>query len=66
MQPLSFLEYCNAYQYESQLYLRTRQDFIDVRDFRVSYEHYIRESGFPQTLKMTSDRQHIIYVIQFI
>lgn len=59
MQPLSFLEYYNAYKYESQLYLRTRQDFIDVRDFRASYERYIRESGFPQTLKMTSDHQHI-------
>lgn len=59
MQPLSFLEYYNAYQHEAQFFLRTRQDFIDVRDFRANYEHYIRESGFPQTLKMTSDRQHI-------
>jgi len=59
MQPLSFLEYYTAYQHEAQYYLRTRQDYIDVRDFRANYEHYIRESGFPQTLKMLYDRQHI-------
>ena len=59
MQPLSFLEYYTAYQEEAQYYLRTRQDYIDVRDFRANYEHYIRESGFPQTLKMLYDRQHI-------
>lgn len=59
MQPLSFLEYYTAYQEEAQYYLRTRQDYIDVRDFRATYEHYIRESGFPQTLKMLYDRQHI-------
>ncbi len=59
MQPLSFLEYYNAYQHEAQLYLSTRQDYMDIRDFHANYEHYIRESGFPQTLKILYDRQHI-------
>ena len=39
--------------------LRTRQDFLEFGDFQATYEHYIRESGFPQTLKMLYDRQHI-------
>lgn len=59
MQPLSFLEYYMAYRLMAGDKLRTRQDFLEFGDFQASYEHYIRESGFPQTLKMTSDRQHI-------
>lgn len=59
MQPLSFLEYYMAYRLMAGDKLRTRQDFLEFGDFQATYEHYIRESGFPQTLKMTSDRQHI-------
>lgn len=59
MQPLSFSEYYHAYQDEALFSCKTRQDVIDAKDFRANYEHYIRESGFPQTLKMLYDRQHI-------
>lgn len=59
MQPLSFLEYYNAYQHEAAPYLKTRQDYFDIRDFNANYLHYIQESGFPQTLKMLYNRQHI-------
>ena len=59
MQPLSFLEYYMAYRLMAGDTLRTRQDFLEFGDFQATYEHYIRESGFPQTLKMISDRQHI-------
>ena len=59
MQPLSFLEYYMAYRLMAGDTLRTRQDFLEFGDFQATYEHYIRESGFPQTLKMLYDRQHI-------
>lgn len=59
MQPLSFLEYYTAYQQANQFYLKTRQDHFEHRDFQANYAHYIRESGFPQTLKMLYDRQLI-------
>ena len=59
MQPLSFLEYYMAYRLTAGNTLRTRKDFLEFGDFQATYEHYIHESGFPQTLKMISDRQHI-------
>lgn len=59
MQPLSFLEYYMAYRLTAGNTLRTRKDFLEFGDFQATYEHYIRESGFPQTLKMLYDRQHI-------
>lgn len=59
MQPLSFLEYYMAYRLMAGYTLKTRQDFLEFGDFQATYEHYIRESGFPQTLKMLYDRQHI-------
>ena len=59
MQPLSFKEYYMAYRLTAGNTLRTRKDFLEFGDFQATYEHYIRESGFPQTLRMTSDRQHI-------
>lgn len=59
MQPLSFLEYYMAYRLMAEGTLRTPKDFLEFGDFQATYEHYIRESGFPQTLKMLYDRQHI-------
>ena len=59
MQPLSFLEYYMAYRLMAGDTLRTPKDFLEFGDFQATYEHYIRESGFPQTLKMLYDRQHI-------
>ena len=59
MQPLSFLEYYMEYQFMAGDTLRTRKDYLKFGNFQATYEHYIRESGFPQTLKMLYDRQHI-------
>ena len=59
MQPLSFLEYYMAYRLMAEGTLRTPKDFLEFGDFQATYEHYIRESGFPQTLKILYDRQHI-------
>lgn len=59
MQPLSFLEYYMAYRLMAGGTQRTPKDFLEFGDFQATYEHYIRESGFPQTLKMLYDRQHI-------
>lgn len=59
MQPLSFLEYYMAYRLMAGDTLKTRQEFLEFGNFQATYEHYIQESGFPQTLKMLYDRQHI-------
>ena len=59
MQPLSFMEYYMAYRLMAEGTQRTPKDFLEFGDFQATYEHYIRESGFPQTLKMLYDRQHI-------
>ena len=56
MQPLSFKEYYWGYPYEVQ---RTPEALMQVRSFQNTYTNYIYESGFPQTLKMGNDRQHI-------
>ncbi|MBO5441368.1 MAG: ATP-binding protein [Alphaproteobacteria bacterium] len=56
MQPLSFKEYYRGFPYLAQ---DTKEDLMQLRDLQNTYSHYIRESGFPQTLKMLSDKQHI-------
>ena len=62
MQPLSFLEYHEAYIQSQNL---TPEVTLDDKAPRILvdlfnlYSNYIHESGFPQTLKMLYDRQHI-------
>jgi len=59
MQPLSFKEYFIANPKNVKFYIDTRQFGFNLEATNTSYYHYIRESGFPQTLKMLYDRQHI-------
>lgn len=62
MQPLSFKEYHEAYIQSQTLFTEKPLDNKIPRilvDLSNLYFHYIRESGFPQTLKMLSDKQHI-------
>ena len=59
MQPLSFKEYFIANPKNVKFYIDTMQIGFNLETTNTSYYHYIRESGFPQTLRMTSDRQHI-------
>jgi len=59
MQPLSFKEYFIANPKNVKFYIDTRQIGFNLETTNTSYYHYIRESGFPQTLKMLYDRQHI-------
>lgn len=52
MQPFSFKEYVSAYQKR----LAQNQDTINLQEI---YSHYIKESGFPQTIDFSSNRQLI-------
>lgn len=57
MQPLSFKEYFGAY---SQFALPlTSKDIQDFHNPMAVYSHYIKESGFPQTLSLLYDKQLI-------
>ncbi len=59
MQPLSFKEYFNAYSEFAQWLAKTKQNIYDLHNPAVVYQHYIQESGFPQTLNMLADKQLI-------
>lgn len=59
MQPLSFKEYFNSYHYKAGLFAHTKKDHEEVNDTWAVYSHYIKESGFPQTLDFRLDRQLI-------
>ena len=59
MQPLSFSEYFFSYQSKASLYMRTKKDYDEINDPWAVYSHYIKESGFPQTLDFLYDRQLI-------
>ena len=59
MQPLSFKEYFGAYSQFSQWNINTKQDMLDLHNPIAVYSHYIRESGFPQTLNLLYDKQLI-------
>ena len=62
MQPLSFKEYHEAFIQSQTLVPEKSLDGktpIILADLFKLYSNYIHESGFPQTLKMISDRQHI-------
>lgn len=52
MQPFSFKEYCSAYQKR----LANKTDVVNLQEI---YSHYITESGFPQTIEFSSNRQLI-------
>lgn len=57
MQPLSFKEYFGAYsQFAQPLTSKDIQDFYNPI---AVYSHYIKESGFPQTLNLLYDKQLI-------
>ena len=58
MQPLSFKEYAHE-RFKYKVWIEDDKYSGGRPDYRELYEHYIRESGFPQTLKMLYDRQHI-------
>lgn len=49
IQPFSFKEYIEAY----------KQKQLPIKNIQELYSHYIRESGFPQTLDFIGDRQAI-------
>lgn len=59
MQPLSFKEYFNSYHFKAGLFARTKKDHEEINDPWAVYSHYIKESGFPQTLDFLYDRQLI-------
>lgn len=59
MQPLSFKEYFSSYSTFAQSLLKTKQDISDIHNPMAVYFQYIRESGFPQTLSLLSDKQMI-------
>lgn len=60
MLPYSFAEYCNAYDSISGLKVpENREDFLKRHDLQTIYTKYITESGFPQTVNITFDRQMI-------
>lgn len=59
MQPLSFKEYFNAYSEFAQWLAKTKQNMYDLHNPAAVYQHYIQESGFPQTLNMLADKQLI-------
>lgn len=57
MQPLSFKEYFGAYSQFAQPL--TSKDIQDFHNPIAVYSHYIKESGFPQTLNLLYDKQLI-------
>lgn len=59
MQPLSFKEYFGAYSQFAQLNAKNHREMQDLHDPIAVYSHYIKESGFPQTLKLLYDKQLI-------
>ena len=59
MQPLSFKEYFGAYSQFAQLNAKDHREMQDLHDPMAVYSHYIKESGFPQTLKLLYDKQLI-------
>lgn len=59
MQPLSFKEYFGAYSLFAQLWVKTKKDIMDLHNPIAVYSHYIKESGFPQTLNLLYDKQLI-------
>lgn len=59
MQPLSFKEYFSSYPDFAQSLVTTKEDISDLHNPMAVYPQYIRESGFPQTLSLLSDKQMI-------
>ena len=59
MQPLSFKEYFGAYPDFAQHFAFTKKDILGLTTAMGIYSHYIRESGFPQTLRLVYDKQLI-------
>ena len=59
MQPLSFKEYFGAYPDFAQHFVFTKKDILGLTTTMGIYSHYIRESGFPQTLRLVYDKQLI-------
>lgn len=59
MQPLSFKEYFGAYSDFAQHFVKTKNEMLDLHNPMAVYSHYIKESGFPQTLSLLYDKQLI-------
>ena len=59
MQPLSFSEYYLAFPDQAAFVVETKKDYDDMFNPWAVYSHYIKESGFPQTLDFRLDRQLI-------
>ena len=59
MQPLSFKEYYSGYTMRAPIHALTIKEMEDTRNPLEVYSHYIKESGFPQTLDFLYDRQLI-------
>ena len=59
MQPFSLKEYYSAYQSKAPLFETTIQNFEELRSLGAIYSHYIKESGFPQTVNLIYNRQLI-------
>ncbi|MBR1604856.1 MAG: ATP-binding protein [Alphaproteobacteria bacterium] len=59
MQPLSFKEYYSDYTMRAPIHALTIKEMEDTRNPLGVYSHYIKKSGFPQTLDFLYDRQLI-------
>lgn len=59
MQPLSFKEYWSSYSQFAQFYVRNKRDIENSHHPEAVYNHYVKESGFPQTLSFLYDPQLI-------
>lgn len=59
MQPLSFSEYYFTFPDKAAMIAETKKDYDDMFNPMAVYSHYIKESGFPQTLDFRIDRQLI-------
>ena len=59
MQPLSFKEYFGAYSQFAQHFVKTKNEILDLHNPMAVYSHYIKKSGFPQTLSLLYDKQLI-------
>ena len=59
MQPLSFKEYFGAYSQFAQWNAMSHKEMQDLHNPMAVYSHYVKESGFPQTLNLWYDKQLI-------
>lgn len=60
MLPYSFAEYYNAFSHVHTLkHHKNKEEYLEIQDLNAVYARYVTESGFPQTVNFTFDRQMI-------